>query len=158
MGVSGCGKTTVGRALADATGGTFFDGDDYHSDANVEKMRSGAPLSDADRQHWLEVLRDLVRERSNEPSPSLIACSALKKSYRDILRAGSSDLKLLYLAGSQKLIQDRLDARVGHHMPAGLLSSQFTALEPPENALVFDISRSNDEIVATILSEIGQES
>ncbi len=155
MGVSGCGKTTVGRALARVTGGSFFDGDDYHSEANVEQMRSGTPLSDADRRQWLEALRDLARERSREPGPSFLACSALKKSYRDILRSGNPGLRFLYLAGSQSLIRARLDARAGHYMPPGLLKSQFEALEPPQNAVLIDISGGTDEIVARILSEIG---
>ena len=114
MGVTGSGKSTVGRAIADATNGAFFDGDDYHSASNVDKMRSGTPLSDTDRQEWLEVLRDLVRDRSSTSTPSFLACSALKKSYRDILRTGSPDLRFIYLEGSETLIGDRLNARVGH--------------------------------------------
>ena len=160
MGVSGCGKTTVGESLAGMTGGEFFDGDKYHSAANVEKMRSGSPLSDADRQTWLESLRDLIAERAQFSSPSFIACSALKKSYRDILRSGRDQPTFIFLEGQEDLIRQRLDARVGHYMPAGLLSSQFAALERPKNAITVDISGNNEEIVREILSrlELDRES
>ncbi len=154
MGVSGCGKTTVGEALTASTGGVFLDGDHFHSTENVEKMRSGTPLSDEDRQEWLLTLRDLIATHSREQGPTFLACSALKKSYRDILRSGSGDPIFIYLEGSEELIGNRLEARSGHYMPAGLLKSQFAALEPPATAISVDISGDTEAITREILSRI----
>ena len=155
MGVSGCGKTTVGVALAAATGGLFFDGDEFHSDANVEKMRSGTPLTDEDREGWLESLRDLIARQSLEEGPVFLACSALKKSHRDILREGSSSLVFVYLKGPEEFIRERLETRRDHYMPKGLLESQFAALELPAQAITVDITRTDDSPVEEVLAALG---
>ncbi len=157
MGVAGSGKTTLGQSLAEASGGIFFDGDDFHPPANVDKMRSGTPLADEDRVIWLEAVRDLIAARANELVPVFIACSALKKKLRDILREGSDSVRFVYLRGSRELLRKRLEARTDHFMPASLLDSQFEDLEPPdgENALIFDVSDPPDKLTVRILEALG---
>jgi gluconokinase len=142
MGVSGCGKSTVGRALAARLGVNFVEGDALHSERNVAKMAAGTPLTDADRHGWLQ----LVAEQLNNPTAAargvVASCSALKRNYRDLLRAGAPDLCFVHLHGSPALLADRLAARSGHYMPASLLASQLEILEPPgrdERALALDI-------------------
>ena len=133
MGVSGCGKSTVGAMLADIYGGTFLDGDDYHPPENVAHMAAGKPLSDDMRWPWLDALGQAVNaERVHEPV--VFACSALRKSYRDHLRAAIPDLQIVYLDAPQALIAERLKRRKGHYMPASLLDSQYATLEVPQNA------------------------
>jgi gluconokinase len=155
MGVSGSGKSTVGRALAEATGGRFFDGDDFHPAANVEKMRAGTPLDDRDRQGWLERLRDLLAEESTGPQPVFLACSALKKSYRDVLREGNAGLRFVFLHGPEELLRDRMRARKGHYMPPGLLTSQLEALEPPDDAIAVDVSKAGPATIDELLGDLG---
>ncbi|MEM6883575.1 MAG: gluconokinase [Verrucomicrobiota bacterium] len=140
MGVSGCGKSSVAKAFAEQSGGVFLDADDFHPQANVEKMSKGIPLEDADRWGWLDVLNDQLRrhEKSGE-GPLFMACSALKKAYRDRLRDKVDVLEFLFLNGSFELINERMQAREDHFMPPGLLESQFEALEKPEHAIWFDI-------------------
>lgn len=157
MGVSGSGKTTVGAALAAATGGAFFDGDDFHSEGNVRKMRSGTPLTDEDRQEWLESLRDLIARRALERGPTFVACSALKESHRAVLRSRHPGLRFVHLHGPQEMIRSRIDARRGHYMPAVLLASQFAALEPPVDAIAIDISREGCDPVGEILAALKFE-
>ncbi|WP_298839626.1 gluconokinase [uncultured Roseobacter sp.] len=156
MGVSGCGKTSVGQGLAASIGAEFVDGDDLHPPANVAKMARGEPLDDADRGPWLEA----VAARMKAGTGSVVmGCSALKRRYRDIIRDGAGrPVMFLHLAGSRDLIAARMSAREGHFMPLSLLDSQFTALEPPasdELALTVDIDRSEAEIVAWLVSEIA---
>ena len=153
MGVSGCGKTTVGMALADKLGCSFYDGDDFHPPENVAKMASGTPLNDDDRYPWLERLRDLIGEHLMGGKTAVIACSALKKKYRDQLRRGNDGLQIVYLEGSFTLIWERMAAREPHYMKADMLQSQFDALEPPsvDEAIIIDI----DQQVASILTIIG---
>jgi gluconokinase len=131
MGVSGSGKTTIGRALAHELAADFLEGDKFHPASNVAKMSRGEPLDDADRWPWLDRLaEELARARSSGMSV-VLACSALKRSYRDRLRRGAPDLRLVYLKGDKALILERLRARKRHFMPPGLLDSQFKALEEP---------------------------
>lgn len=151
MGVSGSGKTTTGRALAAALGWPFYDADDYHPADNVAKMAAGRPLTDADRSPWLEALHRLIAGRPAENQSLVLACSALKKAYRDQLRAGNEGVVFVYLHGDYELIAGRMQAREAHFMPADLLRSQFAALEEPEHALVVAADRPVAEIVQTIL-------
>jgi gluconokinase len=146
MGVSGCGKTTVGRLLCERLGWRFLDADDFHPPANVAKMRSGTPLDDEDRWPWLDLLNRLLREEHSSGGSCVLACSALKQKYRDRLAAGLPAVRWVHLAGTQELIAARLQARRGHYMPPTLLQSQFAALEPPAEALVIDVSPSAQEI------------
>ncbi len=155
MGVSGSGKTTIGILLAKALHIPFYDGDDFHSKENVAKMASGHPLTDADRQGWLNRLNELAK--ANIQKGAVIVCSALKESYREVLTTSiESQVTWLFLKGSFKLINDRLHQRKGHFMPSGLLQSQFNTLELPDVALTFDIAPKPDIIVKEILSRIGQ--
>jgi gluconokinase len=130
MGVSGCGKSTVAGVLAGRLGWDLGEGDDLHPKANVEKMASGHPLTDEDRRPWLERVADWIRERTDAARPGIITCSALKRSYRDVLRG--EHVVFVYMAGTQEEIGARLAARHGHFMPSTLLDSQFATLEPPE--------------------------
>ena len=149
MGVSGSGKSTVGALLARRLDLPFFDADDMHPPENIDRMSRGIPLTDEDRKPWLFRLRDLVVEQLENERPAVIACSALKDSYRRILRC-DGQVKIVYLKGSYELIEQRMEARAGHYFKAGLLASQFAALEEPDAALVVDISLTPDEIVETI--------
>ncbi len=130
MGVSGCGKSTVAAALAERIDGIYLDGDDYHPPRNVEKMSGGIALTDRDRAAWLKTLAVELRERSVLPKPLVLACSALKKTYRDRLRV-TETVRFLYLKGSFDVIHSRLRSREGHFMQAGLLRSQFETLQEP---------------------------
>ncbi|GAA5496547.1 gluconokinase [Rubritalea squalenifaciens DSM 18772] len=135
MGVSGCGKSTVGSLLAAKLGGKFFDGDDYHPQANIDKMASGQPLNDDDRQGWLESLRDLITSEAQAGRTAVIACSALKKKYRDLLREAGAEVSFIHLHGSRELLLERLTDRAAegnHFMPATLLDSQLDTLEYPQ--------------------------
>ncbi len=135
MGVSGCGKSTVGQALARELGWPFFDADDFHPPANIQKMSSGIPLDDADRQPWLERLRDLLADEHRAGRSAVLACSALKERYRMVLRAGAPDVRFVHLEGTAEEIQLLMSRRSGHFMKPGMLASQFAALEPPREAL-----------------------
>ena len=147
MGVSGCGKTTVGRMLAETLDVEFLDADDFHPTSNIEKMRSGIPLTDADRWPWLKIL---ANELSARPAGCVLACSALKQAYRDILDQTSVDIIWVYLEASPALIEERLRQRKGHFMPSALIASQFEALEPPENAIVVDAGKPVEEILQDV--------
>ena len=140
MGVSGCGKTEVGRRLAQRLGARFIDADDLHPPANVEKMRAGIPLDDADRAPWLRLLNARLREAAAAGEPVVLACSALKQRYRDSLADGVPGLRFVHLAGNRELIAARLGTRQHRYMPATLLDSQFAALEAPVDAIVIDVA------------------
>jgi gluconokinase len=153
MGVSGCGKSTIAAEMARATGGEFLDADDFHPAANKEKMAAGIPLQDEDRWGWLDVLNAELRSRKDNPQPTFLACSALRRTYRDRLRKDLNTLSFVYLKGSKDLIRSRIESRVGHFMPPALLDSQFMTLEEPtdEEALVLSINQSQKEIVSEFL-------
>jgi gluconokinase len=160
MGVAGSGKSTIGAALARALDVDFVDGDHYHPPENVARMARGIPLTDDDRAGWLRVLAARLHEAKNTGSGVVMACSALKRSYRDVLRAGASGavVRFIFLRGPRALLAERLDARRGHYMPASLLDSQLATLEEPapdENAWVFDIHESPEEIVAAIMARLS---
>ena len=143
MGVSGSGKTTLGRVLARELGAEFLEGDRFHPEANVAKMSRGEPLSDADRWPWLDRLAEELARVRKAGGNAVLACSALKRAYRDRLRRGAPDLRLLFLKGDKALIRDRLRARTQHFMPPGLLDSQFASLEEPgpdECPIVIDVT------------------
>lgn len=151
MGVAAVGKTTLGKALADETGGLFFDGDDFHSVGNREKMAAGIPLTDADRKDWLEAIAQLIVTQANEPCPTFIACSALKQSYRGILQAAHPSLAFLFLTANPETLYQRLTARHEsgeHFMPPSLLDSQLATLEPPADALELDSSKPISELIS----------
>lgn len=155
MGPCGCGKTTIGSALAARLGGEFVEGDDFHPDANRSKMRSGAPLTDADRWPWLDRIADELRQRHAAAGTVVVACSALKRAYRDRLRDADPEIVFVLLNGSRDLLLSRLSARKDHFMPPALLDSQLEALEPPkpdERALAFDVAHAPAEVVEQILA------
>jgi gluconokinase len=154
MGVAGSGKTTVGRMLAAATGATFYDADDFHPEANVEKMRRGVPLTDDDRGPWLEALRALVASCLERGERAVLACSALKEEYRERLRVDGR-VRFVYLKGDYELIEARLRGRSGHFMKPQMLESQFDALEEPSHALEVDVAATPEEIVETIKGRLG---
>jgi gluconokinase len=150
-GVSGSGKSTVGRALAEALGWHFFDGDEFHPPSNVDKMAKGFPLNDADRAPWLDRLHDLIAQSLAEERPAVLACSALKQAYRDRLLAGNARTGLVYLRGDYELIWERMRNRQNHYMGAEMLRSQFDDLEEPAGALVVNIEDDVNQIVGAII-------
>ena len=155
MGVSGCGKSTIGKMLSDATGYPFFDGDDFHTKVNLEKMRLGHPLDDEDRLGWLMAIHDFAEVQQKQHS-IILACSALKEKYREILSASMENFtRWVYLKGDYNFISERLTQRKGHFMPASLLQSQFDALEEPVNALVIEINKTAEEMVMEIRKKIS---
>ena len=139
MGVTGVGKTSVGKLVAQSAGWPFHDADDFHSAANVEKMRAGIPLTDDDRWPWLDRLNAVLRAAETAGTSAILACSALKQRYRDRLQQGLHDVRWVYLHGSADLIKSRLQARKGHYMNPALLQSQFDALEPPRESVSIDV-------------------
>jgi gluconokinase len=149
MGVCGCGKTSVGRALARELGWRFLDADDFHPEANVAKMARGVALADEDRWPWFDRIVAEMRRLTATGQHAVVACSALKQAYRDRLAAGG-DLHVVYLKGDAKTIEPRLARRKGHFMPASLLPSQFAALEEPSGAIVVDIAQPIEAQVAAI--------
>jgi len=154
MGVSGCGKTTVATSLAQALGWSFIEGDAFHTPENVQRMAQGIALTDADRAMWLDRLALELKQQSQSHPGVVLACSALKKSYRDVLRLGWPHALFLYLHGSAELIGQRLLARKGHYMPSSLLQSQFETLEPPaqsELAWPYGVDQSPEAIVRDVL-------
>jgi gluconokinase len=158
MGVSGSGKTTVADKLAARIGWRSVDGDRFHPASNIAKMSAGHPLTDEDRWPWLKAIAAEIDRGCNAGEKAVIACSALKRSYREILVHGRNDVRIVYLDGSQQLIAERLAKRKGHFMPAGLLDSQFKTLEPPdesENPVKVSIAGTADEIVDNIIKQLG---
>jgi gluconokinase len=149
MGVSGAGKTTVGSALALELGWEYADADDYHPVANVEKMRNGIPLTDADREPWLDSLRSLIVAWMAAGKSAVLACSALKEAYRDRLMVGAS-VQVVYLKADRELLRERLLLRRGHYMKEGMLESQIESLEEPADAIVLNARLSVEEIVRVI--------
>ncbi len=157
MGVSGCGKTTVGRALAAGLGVNFVEGDALHSDGNIAKMAAGIPLTDADRHGWLQAVAEQLHNPTAAASGVVASCSALKRSYRDLLRAGAPDLRFVFLHGERALLAQRLAARSGHYMPASLLQSQLDTLQPPdddERPIRLDIAEPPERLVQQALQAL----
>ncbi len=152
MGVSGCGKTTVGKALAQELDCPFYDGDDYHPPDNIAKMAKGLPLNDDDRYPWLAVLHNLIKGHLEKGETAVLACSALKKKYRDQLRAGNEDVLFIFLHGDFDTIWQRMLSRSGHYMKEDMLQSQFEALETPyeDEAIIVSIDQSVDDILVQI--------
>ena len=156
MGVTGCGKSTVGSALAARLGWRFLDADDFHPPANVEKMRTGVPLDDDDRWPWLDRVATELAAIAGRGEGAVLACSALKEAYRARLRA-AGDVRFVHLAGDAATIAARLEARRHRYMPASLLASQFAALEPPgpdENPIIVDCALPTDRQVAAVLAQM----
>ena len=156
MGVSGSGKTTVGQLLAEALHAEFIEGDAYHPPENIDKMRRGIALDDADRWPWLEILSAEIDRWLAAGRTVVLACSALKQSYRDVLAKGRPGVRFVHLEGDKGLLRLRLDRRRGHYMPASLLDSQFAALEPPGDAITVDVAGTPEAIAAEIVQALGR--
>src|SRR6266581_2325175 len=157
MGVSGSGKSTIADGLAERLRWTFEDGDRFHPASNVAKMSAGHPLTDEDRWPWLQAIADEIDRVCKAGEHAVIACSALKRAYRDILVHGRSDVRIIYLRGTQELIAGRLASRKGHFMPPGLLASQFKTLEPPgadEKPVTVSIDAPVEIIVSDIMTDL----
>jgi gluconokinase len=159
MGVSGCGKSEVGQLLAQALGASFIEGDRFHPDSNVRKMSAGIALTDADREGWLQQLASELRRGCAEGRPVVLACSALKRAYRDTLRSSGCALRFVHLAGDPALIAARMAARSGHYMPPSLLDSQLRDLErlqPDENGITLDVRDAPELLVQRVLDYAGR--
>jgi gluconokinase len=157
MGVSGCGKSSVGLRLAEALKATFLDADDFHPPANVERMRAGIALTDEDRAGWLDALSRRLARSLDADESVVLACSALKRSYRDALRRGAPALRLVHLSGSRELLAQRIGARKDHYMPPTLLASQLATLQAPdaeERAITVDVAPPTDQLVRDILRRL----
>ncbi len=152
MGVSGSGKTTIGRLLSEALGRPFFDADDYHPTENIEKMNSGTPLTDEDRKPWLDRLNQLCLQHETEGM--VLACSALKETYRKHIEGVSTDISWIYLKGSFDLIMKRIKQREYHYMPHTLLQSQFDILEEPTKAFILEIDQEPQLLVDKIMAHL----
>lgn len=155
MGVAGSGKTTVGIRLAAALGWQFADADQFHSPENVAKMHQGIPLSDADRLPWLQALQEAIASWVQAGTPTVIACSALKAHYRELMTQHSPHVRWVYLKGSPELLRQRLQHRIGHFAGISLLQSQLETLEEPQDALWVDVAQPPDAIVQTICEQLG---
>ena len=158
MGVAGSGKSTIAERLAERLGWTFEDGDDFHPKANVAKMSAGHPLTDDDRWPWLQAIADEIDRVSSSSGHVVVACSALKRAYRDVLVHGRRDIGIVYLDGSCELIGERMAKRKGHFMPPGLLDSQFKTLEPPapdERPISVSIDAPVEAIVDAIIGQLS---
>ena len=155
MGVSGSGKTAVGSQLAARRGVPFIDGDDLHPQENVEKMAAGTALNDADREPWLLAIRALLKQHSAAGTPVIVACSALKASYRRLLLGGLPEVKLVFLHGTRELLARRLADRKGHFFDPSLLDSQIETLEEPGDALVIDIAADLEAVLAAVEASLG---
>ncbi len=157
MGVAGSGKSTVGQRLSETLGWPFIDGDDHHPPANVAKMSAGIPLEDEDRWPWLRRLHELMAEADRDGRSVVIASSALKQRYRDVLAGDLVDVRVVYLRGDFDLLMERLSTRRGHFMKPQMLHSQMAALEEPDGALVLDVARPIDDIVAEVARWVSGE-
>jgi gluconokinase len=157
MGVSGSGKTTIGQVLSSELNWSFYDGDDYHSLENVEKMSQGIPLSDKDRFQWLGTLSNLLAEKHLDGENLVLACSALKQSYRQQLRSNKTHLTFVYLEGDFELIWERMGTREEHYMKPEMLKSQFEILEPPQDALTLSIDKPVSDMVQEIIDFVMED-
>ena len=155
MGVAGSGKTTVASLFAKKTGAAFYEGDELHPPANIAKMRSGIPLTDGDREQWLQTLREIVTRALAANEFAVLTCSALKAKFRERLQGGDPRVRFVHLTGPRTLLEERLKSRRGHFMPPGLLDSQLAALEAPSDALTFSCEMTPEEIVAALVQALG---
>jgi gluconokinase len=158
MGISGSGKTTIATALAERLGWTFAEADEFHPAANIEKMSAGTPLTDDDRWPWLEAMRDWMSGEARVGRSTVVTCSALKRSYRDLLDGADGDVRFVHLSGDPELIRERMKTRSGHFMPASLLPSQISTLEPledDEQGFALDNTGTPAEVVTRIVDELG---
>ncbi len=159
MGVSGSGKTTIAEGVAARLGWDVLEGDEFHPPANVAKMKSGIPLDDADRLPWLQAIAGAIDRKLAEGDSAVVACSALKRSYRGIIIGGRRNVVLIYLRGTHTVIGKRMASRKGHFMPPSLLESQFATLEEPgpdENPIVVDVAPPPDAIVANVIKAMQE--
>ncbi|GJM16925.1 MAG: gluconokinase [Thermodesulfobacteriota bacterium] len=154
MGVSGAGKTTVGKMLSEKIRSEFYDADHFHPKENIEKMSKGIPLRDADRELWLKSIQFLIEVQNGD---AVLACSALKQSYRDILNVPDKNVVFVYLKGEKELLRKRLVGRKGHYAGSNLLDSQLETLEEPQDALTLDIGSTPEVLVEEIIKEYGHE-
>lgn len=154
MGVSGSGKSTVGKALAEKLGWDFFDADDFHPPENIAKMAAGIPLNDSDRAPWLAALSNLLLSTLQANRHPVLACSALKETYRAKLLEGNDGIEIIYLKGSYDTLWQRMSTREGHYMKPAMLKSQFETLEEPQNALYLDVTLSLDEMLQTVMEKM----
>lgn len=160
MGVSGAGKTTIASQLAERLGWAFLDADDLHPPANHAKMARGEPLDDEDRRPWLAAVSDWMQVKQRDGAPAVVACSALKRAYRDRLRRGVEGLAIVFIQAAPQLLAERLARRSGHFMPPSLLASQIEALEPPapdETVIVVQAGQTPEQIVARVLEWVGDQ-
>ena len=155
MGVSGVGKSTIGRELASRLGWPFHDADHLHSPDNIARMRSGRPLDDESRLPWLLAVRDLIARVSSEERNAVVACSALRASYRALLLDGVPDVRVVFLTAPADVLRSRVAMREGHFMPAALVDSQLATLEPPAGAVTIDATRPLEDVVSRIVGEVG---
>ncbi|HWC24923.1 MAG TPA: gluconokinase [Flexivirga sp.] len=158
MGVSGSGKTTLGEGIAEAMGWLYAEGDDFHSQANVSKMASGVPLTDEDRWPWLRAIGTWIDEHERDGRSAVVTCSALKRTYRDLLREGRDNVRFVYLDVPQQVLEERLAKRTGHYMPPSLLPSQLSALEPlqdDEDGVVVHAHQTPEASLAEALDLLG---
>lgn len=158
MGVSGAGKSTIAQHLAEKLGWPMAEADEFHPPANIEKMSAGTPLTDADRAPWLASLRDWITEHAESGENTVVTCSALKRSYRDLLRQARARVRFVHLAGDAPVIRERLSARAGHFMPPSLLDSQFADLEPlgaDEDGVTVDLGQPPERITESALAQLG---
>ncbi len=155
MGPMGCGKTTIGKILAEKLGGSFYDGDDFHPEKNVEKMRAGIALTDEDRKLWLENLHVNIQRWLKDKENTILACSALKQAYRDILGVDQNTVRTVYLKGSYELLRKRIEERQHLYMDKNLLRSQLDTLEEPTDGLTVDISAAPKFVVSAIINNLN---
>ena len=155
MGVAGSGKTTIGTLLSEAIGWKFFDGDDFHPEENIERMRRGVALTDGDREIWLDRLHNLVRELNHRRESAILAFSALRRAYRERVADGIDELRYVYLNGDPALLKQRVNERKGHYFGADLLESQFETLEEPEGIIMVDVAGEPEDVVARVRAVLG---
>lgn len=160
MGISGSGKSTVAAGMVEATGFAFAEADEFHPESNVAKMAAGHALIDEDRWPWLEALADWMAARAQEGTSTIMACSALRRSYRDVLRRGAPTAQFVHVDGSAAVIRERMNDRDGHFMPASLLQSQIATLEPleqDERGVILDVRKTPEELVSDALAWLRQD-